>query len=290
MKKTIACLLVLAAICLLPVAFCGCSPKKKIVYETLDLNNYPETFDYSQYELVFFDDFDGELNREVWGDTRQGYRRDGYWTRDLAFTDGEGHLILRTEWRDAGVYNGVECVAGVYSGAVRTSNPTTTEGYRHGYGYYEMRCKFPSVTGMWHAFWMMCGDVYSEENGSTDGVEIDVFEYLPARDAVNVALHWDGYDEAHQNIYKRFDKTNFADGEYHTFGMNWDETGYTFYIEGRKVWTTTGDGVCNENGYMKISTEVGPWGDWVGELDTNNLPVDWVVDYVKVYEKKSVTE
>ena len=25
---------------------------------------------------------------------------------------------------------------------------------------------------MWHAFWMMCGDVYSEENGSADGVEI----------------------------------------------------------------------------------------------------------------------
>ena len=242
--------------------------------------------DYSQYELVFRDDFDGELNRDVWGDTRQGYRRDGYWTRDLAFTDGDGHLIIRTEWRDAGVYNGVECVAGVYSGAVRTSNPTTTEGYRHGYGYYEMRCKLPSVEGMWHAFWMMCGDVYSEENGSTDGVEIDVFEYLPARDAINVALHWDGYDDAHQNVYKRFESTNFADGEYHTFGMNWDESGYTFYIEGRKVWTTTGGGVCDQNGYMKISTEVGDWGTWVGELDTNNLPVDWVIDYVKIYDKK----
>lgn len=287
MKKAVACLLVSVVLCLMPVAFGGCAPKKKIVSETLDLDNYPEIFDYSQYETVFFDDFDGELNRDVWGDTRQGYRRDGYWTRDLAFTDGEGHLIIRTEWRDAGVYNGVECPAGVYSGAVRTSNPTTTEGYRHGYGYYEMRCMFPSVTGMWHAFWMMCGDVYSEENGSADGVEIDVFEYLPARDAINVALHWDGYDEAHKNEYKRFEQTNFADGKYHTFGMDWDESGYTFYIESRKVWHTTGGGVCEKEGYMKISTEVGDWGSWVGELDTETLPVDWVIDYVKVYDKKS---
>ncbi len=288
MKKAVIYLLAISLLIAAPLTFGGCAGKKKIKFEVWDEVKYTETFDYSGYELVFSDDFDGELDRSVWGDTRQGYRRDGYWTRDLAFTDGEGHLVIRTEWRDAGVYSGVECVAGVYSGAVRTSNPQTPEiGYRHGYGYYEIRCKLPSVTGIWHAFWLMCGDVYSEENGSTDGVEIDVFEYLPARDGINVAIHWDGYDDAHKNEYKRFEQTGFSDGQYHTFGMNWEENGYSFYIDGRKVWETRGGGVCDQNGYMKISTEYGDWGDWVGKLQTENLPVDWVIDYVKIYDKKA---
>ena len=281
MKKLVVCLLILTLLCALPLTFFGCAHHGAVLYRP---SKYKETIDLSKYDLVFFDDFEGELDRTIWGDTRQGYRRDGYWTRDLAFTDGKGHLVIRTEWRDA---TDTE-PAGVYSGAVRTSNPQTPDiGYRHGFGYYEIRCKLPDVKGIWHAFWMMCGDVYSTENGSTDGVEIDVFEYLPALDAVNVALHWDGYDEAHKNAHKRFEKTKFADGKYHTFGMNWDEDGYTFYIDGRKVWTSTGGGVCHENGYMKISTEYGEWGDWVGKLDLKDLPVDWVIDYVKIYDKKA---
>lgn len=534
MKKIVVCLLIITLLCALPLTFCGCAHKGAEIYRP---RKYKETIDLSKYDLVFFDDFDGELERNVWCDTRQGTRRDGFWVDDLAFTDGEGHLVIRTEKRGsrfcsdtherqvvgydqsrvtlqyddcypfglvandfgdlsaveahtqenaglvildyfdllgerflsfaeadaqsdkdqlyalyfetaaklfsyysfvpevkavqsdlaksalvginrdlfatfdpltesqnlplrsvlahlfgfsaesefvtcaqslADVYqaqrqNGNACAAlengafltddgvliapiafrnestitlsyviatpdggvfvwindlssalrstnhdadhyiaptvknetycknvlfvtgpeGVYSGAVRTlpikdhDGNVKAAGYTHGFGYYEIRCKLPDVEGIWHAFWMMCGDVYSVENGSTDGVEIDVFEYLPALDAVNVALHWDGYDEAHKNAHKRFEKTGFADGEYHTFGMNWDESGYAFYIDGKKVWKSTGGGVCYENGYMKISTEYGEWGDWVGKLDLKDLPVDWVIDYVKIYDKKA---
>ena len=533
MKKFLCVLLILSVLCLSPLALCGCA--KKVKFEIWDPAKYTETLDLTKYTQVFFDDFEGELNRDIWGDTRQGTRRDGYWTKNLAFTDGIGNLIIRTEKRGShycsdtqerqvtgyngsvvkvkyddcnpfgliagdfgdlaniqthttdlvgnvitanfhslsasfasflshfeipaegteyapsvgtvalGAYNpfyetamelfnyysfvkatkvvstplnrsaviganyfcamtfGSELDArsvdyraviarlfgfsseedftacaqsladrlalinggtanaalingafhtdngsfvfpiafenadaillcyviadaegrvsvwindtgallkatnysaayfagatvsnetyckntlfvtgpeGVYSGALRTRDL-----YTHGFGYYEIRCKLPAVEGIWHAFWMMCGDVYSEEGGSEDGVEIDVFEYLPARDAINVALHWDGYDEAHKNAHKRFEKTGLADGEYHTFGMNWDETGYTFYIDGKKVWKTSGGGVCRQPGYMKISTEYGDWGDWVGTLKTERLPVDWVIDYVKIYDK-----
>ena len=48
----------------------------------------------------------------------------------------------------------------------------------------------------------------------------------------------------------------------------------------------TGGGICREQGYMKISTEYGEWGDWVGTLKTSNLPVDWIIDYVRIYDKK----
>ena len=518
MRKVLICLLILSLILVIPCAFVGCKKDKNV--QKYDIRKYKEKLDLSGYELVFSDEFDGDLDRSVWGDTRQGTRRDGYWTKNLAFTDGEGHLVIRTEKRgsrycsdtkqrtthgandsvvkltyddcypfgivagdfgdaatihthttdlvgnvilsrfedlgalftaveipqergsvpaaytayfdvakelysyysfvreikavdtpiersaiiganydgtmtfgsvipqevdlraavarlygfdseedfllaarsladarasaaydealasggflttagdmifpialrndsdfvltyvivdgegrvsvwlndvvaalksvnyDATYYAGNEVnneiycknilfvtgPEGVYSGALRTRDL-----YTHGFGYYEIRCKLPSTEGIWHAFWMMCGDVYDEENGSTDGIEIDVFEYLPNRDSINCALHWDGYDEAHQNAHMRFEKVGCADDEYHTFGMNWDETGYTFYIDGRKVWHSTGGGICREEGYMKISTEYGEWGDWVGTLDLGDLPVDWVIDYVKIYDKK----
>ncbi|MCR4725620.1 MAG: glycoside hydrolase family 16 protein [Clostridia bacterium] len=549
MKKILSVLLILTLFSASLLAFGGCAKKKNV--ERYDPSKFKETIDLSDYTLVFSDEFDGELNRDLWGDTRQGTRRTGFWTKNLAFTDGEGHLVLRTEKRGsrfcsetrerevagdnesritvrfddcypfgliagdfgelssleththdsvgfvildtfdilgerfedfistlelpavgeeftlfdgadhaeayspffetaaelysyysfvpeikavrsersksaligvnypfamtfsegqtaqpipyravlanvfgfsseaefagcgqaladayqeqrenlkqgeslsaalengafstddgffiapvvfrnkdsivltyviaapdgrvtiwvndlsaalrsanygdfgaagAAITNETYCKnvlfvtgpEGVYSGAVRTlpiedhNGNVTMTGYTHGYGYYEIRCKLPSVKGIWHAFWMMCGDVYSLGNGSADGVEIDVFEYLPARDSVNHALHWDGYDEAHQNIYKRYEKTNLADGEYHTFGTNWDENGYAFYIDGKKVWQTKGKGICSDEGHMLISTEYGEWGDWVGSLDLGDLPVDWIIDSVKIYDK-----
>jgi len=543
MKRILICLLILTLLCAIPLAAFGC--KKKVDYEKYNPSKFTESIDptdSTKYALVFCDEFEDDLNRDVWGDTRQGTRRDGYWTKNLAYTDGNGNLIIRTEKkgsrycsatheRQTAGYNGSQITLvyddcfpfgmiagdfgeienltthtedlvgneilsefdtlatlyasfinacsipsdgsawnrtlegesvtaytpffekamrlynyysfvketkvvsttlgesaligvthpyamafgretdpqstdygkviselfgfsteeefetqakalvngyadysaklaegkevnaawengcfhtsngsflfpiafqsestvlltyviisadgelsvwindiaaalkatnydashytsekvrneiycknvlfvtgpeGVYSGAVRTRDL-----YTHGFGYYEIRCKLPDTEGIWHAFWLMCGDVYSEENGSTDGIEIDVFEYLPARDAVNLALHWDGYDEAHQNAHKRYEKTHLADNEYHTFGMNWDENGYTFYIDRKKVWTSTGGGICHEEGYMKISTEYGEWGDWVGELDPAFTPVDWVIDYVKIYDRVS---
>ena len=510
MKKCLIFSLILVLLLSLPLALAGCRKESDVV--KYKASKYKESIDLSKYVLVFSDDFDGALDRSIWGDTRQGTRRDGYWTKNLAFTDGNGNLVIRTEKRgsrycsdtrerEVACYNGsrVKCVfddcipfalaagdfgalssihshtsdlvgnvilekfnalgaafaalpedrttypsfydqamelynyysfvrevkavtsplsrsaviglnhsltmtfgeeanlrsvdlkeavahlfgftsasftdavqaladacaatsceaienggfhttsastiypvalqnassilltyviveedgrvtiwlndidavlravnyngdyytgesitnrtyckntlfvtgpEGVYSGALRT-----LDLYTHGFGYYEIRCKLPDVPGIWHAFWMMCGDVYNEENGSTDGIEIDVFEYLPNRDAVNCALHWNGYDEAHQNAHMRFKGVGCADGNYHTFGMNWDENGYAFYIDGKKVWTSTGGGICREEGYLKISTEYGEWGNWVGTLDIGDLPVDWIIDYVKIYDK-----
>ena len=537
MRRILIALLILSLVCIVPFACVGCKRDKTV--EKYDPSRYTETIDLSGYALVFEDEFNGALDLTIWGDTRQGTRREGFWTKNLAYTDGDGHLILRTEKRgnrycsdtherqvagfngsrifatyddcnpfgmiagdfgeisgltahseDAVGYviegqfdlfaeafdtftkslevptddadralviegdmlasyapaydtvtelfnyysfvvatkkvefsrekSGVICLndplaatvasdlsvsdliaivsrlfgfvsatefaahaealadlygayrddlaggepviaalengcfrtkcgsfvfplavqnesavlplsvivdgedrvwvwigdlaaarratnfdatsysggtvrndfycknvlfvtgpEGVYSGALRTK-----DNYTHGFGYYEIRCKLPDVAGIWHAFWLMCGDVYSLDEGSADGIEIDVFEYLPARDAINVALHWNGYDEAHQNAHMRFEDVNCADGEFHTFGMNWDESGYAFYIDGRKVWTSTADGICRAEGYMKLSTEYGEWGDWVGDLELGDLPVDWVIDYVRIYDKK----
>ena len=96
MRKTLTVVLILAM--LLTVAFIGgCKKKGDLV--TYDPSDYTEAIDLTNYEQVYFDDFTGELDRSIWGDCRQGTRRDGYWTKNLAYTDGNGNLVIRTEKR-----------------------------------------------------------------------------------------------------------------------------------------------------------------------------------------------
>ena len=96
MKKVITLLLTLTILCLIPFACFGCSKEKNV--QLYDPSKYTETIDLTKYKLVFSDDFRGELNRDIWGDTRQGTRRDGFWTKNLAFTEA-GNLVIRTEKR-----------------------------------------------------------------------------------------------------------------------------------------------------------------------------------------------
>ncbi len=49
-------------------------------------------------QLVFEDNFDGELDKSVWKTSfEQPIRRGGYWTDEQTFTK-DGNLIIRTEY------------------------------------------------------------------------------------------------------------------------------------------------------------------------------------------------
>ena len=98
MKKALVFLLIMSLFATTFFALVSCK-SSNVNSEPYDTSKYTESIDLSKYTLVFEDDFEGELNRDIWGDTRQGTRRDGYWTKNLAYTDGNGHLILRTEKR-----------------------------------------------------------------------------------------------------------------------------------------------------------------------------------------------
>ena len=101
--------------------------------------------------------------KRLLGDTK---RRDGYWVKEDSYTDGEGHLILRTK-KDGDRYT---------CGAIRTRGK-----FEHRYGYWVCRCKFPKEPGHWPAFWMMSDGVGKVGNGGCDGTEIDIVE-IPWRD------------------------------------------------------------------------------------------------------------
>ncbi len=229
--------------------------------------------------LLFEDNFDGtELDETKWERCPEWDRQGGMdvWDNDMSYLDGNGNLILRAEWD--------ETEGKLHSGAIRTNGC-----YSEAFGYYEASVKFPTAPGIWGAFWMMVGAVGSEENGALDGVEIDIIESINANNGVcNHAIHWDGYGDKHQQIASEPTGVHIYDGEFHTFGLERTEDAYVFYVDGTETWRVAEDTctICPEDGYMKLTVEGAEWAGLGTAESIAALPVEMVVDYVRVYREK----
>lgn len=263
------------------------------------LPGYPkaETVDMNKFDLVWADEFEGDSvdytkwNAGWWGNENTMVRKGGWWNGKLATVE-DGALHIATRYYENGVNN--DGNAGWYS-----SQLTTRYSYEQKYGYFEVRCILPKGSGLWSAFWMMCEGVFDEGKEGRDGSELDIFEsaYYSSsnRDTVSSAIHYDGYGDAHRSKTIHHTHVYGSDPyeEFNTYGMEWNEKGYTFYINGHKCGSTDFGGVSREPEYMLLSVEVGgsngkPADSWAGKsIETNGFaPTDFIVDYVRAYQYK----
>lgn len=223
------------------------------------------------YELTFSDDFDGtELDLTKWSYAPEQQRQDAgdWWDDSMTSLDGNGYAHFAVSKDEDGR---------TISGAIRSKDK-----FEQAYGYYEIRCTLPQIKGAWCAFWLMGDSVMGIGSGGRDGTEIDIMEspYYP-QDAINQTLNWDGYGVHHKSAGKKVSFPGVYDG-FHTFGLEWTEDMYIYYIDGKETWRSKGGGICENPLYLKVSVET---GTWAGELDESALPKDMVVDYVRVYKK-----
>lgn len=226
----------------------------------------------ADYKLVWSDEFSGStLDATKWK-----YRGDGtvrnYATVNGSKTvslDGNGYLKIKVI-KENGIY---------YVGHI------TTDGfYNPTYGYYECRAKMNSSIGPHVAFWLQSGSMGNQpyNDPANNGAEIDIFEYhRKAPVTFYQTIHINGYGTDH----KSFGTTTYnadAGTGFHTFGLLWTSTGYTFYVDGKKVWYTT-DGLSKRSEYMILSTELTGFG---GDPSLGTYPDEVSFDYVRVYQPK----
>lgn len=224
-----------------------------------------------EYELTFEDDFEGDrLDQTKWHLAPEWQRQDigGYW-RDSMTEVKDSNLVLWANIDDDGT---------PISGAIRSKGI-----FEQAFGYFECRMKFHKTTGFWGAFWMMCGDVCKEDGSAESGVEIDIIESgYRNKGAVNHALHWDGYGDAHKQLAQIIPDEGQYDGKYHTYALQWTKDAYIFFIDGKETWRTSECGICDKPGYLKVTTEFGTWATPIVESE---LPDCVKVDYVRVYKE-----
>ena len=262
----------------------------------------------SRFELVWEDEFEGDsLDKTKWSyPWWETERKGGYWHEDMVSVK-DGNLVITTayfeeplenyyydKWHDKIDFDDYK--EGWYTGCIETRGK-----YEFCYGYFECRCILPKSSGMWSAFWMMNDGVSNVDGSGKDGTEVDVFESMyykdvwwGAGDAVISGIHYDGYGEGHQgdSIGKWFANNPYE--EYNTYGVEWNENEYIFYINGVETGRLSTGGVSQNPEYLILSCEVaGENGvanadrHGVGKMsmDTDKT-AEFIVDYVRVYQYK----
>ena len=110
---------------------------------------------------------------------------------------------------------------------------TTYHTMAYAGGYLEMRAKVPFEHGAWPSFWAKSHPSLNYKNFYS---EIDIFEVFSSQRSVYCNIHKFG-ETQHQQGGKGSDRlyefsSNEEANQFHTYGFEWTDTEYKFYIDG----------------------------------------------------------
>lgn len=253
----------------------------------------PETAEYVEpdiptpagYALVWQDEFnEGDvLDAAKW---KHEVKNSGWVNHELQnYVNGKTPKGVRvTQIKDGALHiTALKEDGKVYSSRVYGN---VTKGWQ--YGYVEASINLPSGKGTWPAFWMMPVHFTSWPH---DG-EIDIMEEVGYhKDYVSSSLHADGHVHSNNTQVTKEVYCKGAEGEFHTYGMEWTPDFFQFYVDGKKTlyYKNPGTGVRDwpYDAPFYVIFNLAWGGDWGGSqgVDESSLPVTMKVDYVRVFQK-----
>lgn len=247
----------------------------------LPLTPRGERLDLTGYSVVVYDEFLGDsLNTDIWETRGNGARRGGY-NADSQVEVRDGNLIISGEYLTDGEYG-----EGWYTAAIKLKE-------RYKQGYFEIRCICNDSPGYWSAFWLQADAPYTAEisKGGVGGAEIDIFEstsYAEDKYCITNTVHCagvDGEQEGFQSaLLGKFYGNNITK-EYNTYGLEWTEDEYIFYVNGvETVRSSFGNGVSQVPEDVIVSLEIPDISELEG-FDKETFKTEFIVDYVKIYQK-----
>ena len=181
-----------------------------------------------------------------------------------------------------------------------TASSIKTEGKKaFQYGRFEVRAKIPTASGSWPAIWTLGTTMEWPSCG-----EIDLMEYYRIKGVphilANTAWGTDRRWQAHWNTrtvpFSRFlnKDPQWAD-KFHLWRMDWDEQFIRLYLDNELLNETTLDSTFNaapgqhknpfrQPHYLLLNLAIG--GINGGQPDDSAFPLEYVIDYVRVYQRK----
>lgn len=235
------------------------------------------------YKLVYCDEFNGDkLNTDDWAYRASGSRRGGFNAESQVKVE-DGKLVITGEYLEDGEYG-----PGWYVGMINLK-----EQYCR--GYFECRCICNPGKDFWSAFWFQADSPYDHyiSKGGVGGAELDIMESLSSEDpspfkrgSITQTVHCNGGDDDIENIDSqnvgKFKGKNIY-SEYNTYGLEWTEDEYIFYVNGVETGRTSWEnGVSEVPEMLIVSLEI---PENISYAADSGYKTQYLVDYVKIWQK-----
>ncbi|MCH2175980.1 MAG: glycoside hydrolase family 16 protein [Lentisphaeria bacterium] len=272
-------------------------PTNKLAIKRLGKNPF---HDMSGYELVWADEFNGSgpPNEKYWN-FEEGFARNReiqWYQKDNAYQK-DGLLVFegRKEKKPNPTYK-----AGSKDWRTNrefieyTSASITTKGkVDWKYGRFEIRAKVDTRSGMWPAIWTIGVEGEWPSNG-----EIDIMEYYTGKIMANAAwgtkVRWRANWDSHATRLEQLGGEKWAD-EFHIWRMDWTEDYIRLYVDDILLNETLLKDTINPTDlgpknpfqqahFFLLNLAIG--GDLGGDPEQAEWPGYYLVDYVRVYQKK----
>ncbi len=252
----------------------------------------------SDYKLVWADEFNtnGTPNKKNWN-YEEGFVRNNenqWYQKENAYCQN-GFLVIEAKKEarlnpDFVSYNHKDWRKNRDSIKVTSSCLITRGKHSWQYGRFEMRAKIPVEKGMWPAFWTLGIKGNWPANG-----EIDIMEYYTGKILANAAwisnkgtTVWDSKTIPLTDFEKKWPN------EFHIWRLDWDAHSIKLYVDNQLLNETDLKETINNSNqsilpfqqphYLLINLAVGGMNG--GEFTTASLPSKYIIDYIRVYQKK----
>ena len=254
-----------------------------------------------EWKLVWNDEFDGkELDKTKW-DFRlhmMGKRHRTWIAEEGIELDGNSNIIFKCIEKDGEI-----CSTQLQTGYNYMDAPCEAEDcwkgslvwplgkfqkhkFLHGYGYYECRCKLQKKEGWWSAFWLQSPIIGCCDDPEVAGIEVDIMESFHPGEIIEHCNHYSGYGIDHKCTEVGGCPKLDVD-EWHTFGVLWNEDGYTYYVDGKQDGHVDAP-VSKIKEFILLTTEVDGYRKKLATASEEaKLAVgdEFIVDYVRVFDE-----
>lgn len=250
----------------------------------LFLSSFNTKRDSIHWELVWMENFDGtKLDSTTWSLMKRGKdeSRKFHSSSTQCYNLKNGKLILR------GIKNSnLETDSASY-----LTGGITTEGLKpfSAPGRIEIRAKIGSAKGAWPAFWLL---PYKYDKGWPEDGEIDIMEHLNYDNFVFQTVH-SSYTKSNTNAQpQRFVRAKIKRNKYNIYRVDILEDYIRFYVNEKETLTYPRIDSLTKKGefpyfrdwFLMLDMQLG--GNWVGNIDPCDIPVEISIDWVKYYRPK----
>lgn len=238
----------------------------------------------SEWDLIWSDEFqaDGKPDDTNW---RFSGRKTPDWACYCADNDSTGFVEDGKLHLRALVNTSKADIARYQTGCIDTKGR-----FSFRYGKIEVRAKLSKGKGSWPAIWLMPES--PKYGGWPNSGEIDIMEHLNYDSHIYQTIHSTYVDQMDKKENPQYFETpGFKEDDFNIFSLEWYADRLDFFVNGEKTFSYPKledagpeQWPFNQEFYIILDQALG--GAWVGEIHEEDLPVEMVVDWVRVYRKK----